>query len=584
MDYIKILENKLSENDKILLKSVKEPAFITVPPENAWAHLCITDDGEIRHYGKMDFNGREGQRCYIASNDCGLSWKTYVVNNDKAMGRSVKSPYSGKYICVVMKSRAPVCRPGVKGAVALVSDKGFDSDEYDTYEISDLPLRGIRQIIPLKKRKRWIVMCEADLCTEGVENLDLVPVAAYSDDDGKTWSTSIIPPAPKHTADGPHKGVRWQNPGCEPTVAELADGTLMAVFRTSQDYHYISYSYDAGETWTQSVPSNFHGTLTMPLLLKLSDGRLVMLWCNTQPLPELDHKSQAPHLSEGEINGVYEDVFTNRDAAHIAISEDDGKTWIGFREFALNTIRNSSDFRTIGGDAGSHDKSVHQFDAVELPYGKILVSFGQHTYSRKIAILDIGWIYESGRTEIFDKGLINISTQVYVKSVSGNYRNFPGHCAWNRTNGALLMPDPDGIFEEALFISYIDDERLLSRLQGAVWNYPAAFKGRLDIRLRVMGEGIRISLADRWFNPIDEEIINDSQFSFIFDKKSDTWLDLSVVWDTEEKKACVYVNDKLHTKLVMKNNAPNGLCYLHLQGLHGDREGVYIKSLRKKDI
>ena len=99
----------------------------------------------------------------------------------------------------------------------------------------------------------------------------------------------------------------------------------------------------------------------MPTLYRLSDGRALLLWCNTTPLPETD-RTEEP-VPESAKNGRWEDVFTNRDACHAAISEDDGRTWIGFREMRLNPLRNAGDF----GSQASHDFSVHQPQALELP-------------------------------------------------------------------------------------------------------------------------------------------------------------------------------------------------------------------------
>ena len=65
-----------------------------------------------------------------------------------------------------------------------------------------------------------------------------------------------------------------------------------------------------------------------------------------EPLPKRD-PSEYPELWEPELEGRAETVFTNRDALHAAISEDDGKTWIGFREVALDPIRNRADFRSF---------------------------------------------------------------------------------------------------------------------------------------------------------------------------------------------------------------------------------------------
>ena len=81
-------------------------------------------------------------------------------------------------------------------------------------------------------------------------------------------------------------------------------------------------------------------------------------------------------LSEDEKRGVWEDVFTNRDANCVAVSEDDGKSWFGFRELNLNSLRNTCDFRSSGSNASGRDKSVHQFQALELPMHKVLVQVG----------------------------------------------------------------------------------------------------------------------------------------------------------------------------------------------------------------
>ena len=58
----------------------------------------------------------------------------------------------------------------------------------------------------------------------------------------------------------------------------------------------------------------------------------------------------------------------------------------------LNMIRNAPDFRVNGGNLSSADKSVHQFQAIELPGGKILVEYGQHEASRRIVIFDADWL------------------------------------------------------------------------------------------------------------------------------------------------------------------------------------------------
>ena len=48
-----------------------------------------------------------------------------------------------------------------------------------------------------------------------------------------------------------------------------------------------------------------------------------------------------------------------RDTQHAAISDDDGKTWIGFREFTLDPLRNKNNYAIT---KGSNDRAQHQGD------------------------------------------------------------------------------------------------------------------------------------------------------------------------------------------------------------------------------
>ncbi|HBP38596.1 MAG TPA: exo-alpha-sialidase [Clostridiales bacterium] len=581
--YLPLMESRLNEHDKRLLQSFCEPRVVGVPPVDTWRDLCVAPDGEIRYYGFLNGSGEDGQgqMIYLASRDCGLSWQTFYVDNPDVLGSSVKSPFSGKYLR--LKNAADSA--GVIRTWALVSEDGPAAVHPDRYLAADEEIRELRLPIPLCSRKRWL--CAGQTRTaEGM----LHPVVLRSDDDGITWAATHLLPAPKHEIAWPHQGRRWQNPACEATLTELGDGTIMALARTSQDFHYLYYSHDGGESWTDPVPSRFHGTLTMPTLFRLSDGRLLLFWCNTQPLPELDHNRQWPPMLPWEISGEGgEDVFTNRDANHAAISEDDGQTWIGFREIFLNLIRNDSDFRSKSpGYLDSLDKSVHQFQALELPFGKVLLSFGQHHEARKMVIFDPQWLYETEQLENFRFGLGHLSTQVYLKSNSGNFRGFTGHCSWNRTHGAVLVPDPTGNFEEVLQIARIHDPRLFSEVQGAVWNFPASNRGELKIKLRIDGEGVRVSVTDRWFNPCDPVVGQLAQLSFAITREMlipSEWSLVRFRWDLAVQQAEIVINDMPVQQLAITAAAPNGFSYLHLQSLaeNEDYAGTLIKKLEKCD-
>ena len=232
----------------------------------------------------------------------------------------------------------------------------------------------------------------------------------------------------------------------------------------------------------------------------------------------------------------------------------------------------------------SWDKSVQQAQMLELPFNKLLVLFGQNEVSRRIVILDVDRLYEKDRFENFQFGLTNVSTQTYVKSNLGGFRGFSGHCAYNRTDGAMLVPDPSGNYKEVLQICRVDDERLVYKKQGVVWNFPATNRGIIETELSVIGSGVRISVTDRWLNPADEYIKEEAYASFEVTSKSD-WRTITVEFDTES--AVIKITDGENIQfLTAKGLAPNGLCYLHIQTLaeKQDFEGTLIRSFKKTDL
>ncbi len=569
-DYINTIKQSLTAEDISFLEEIYAPKAVAVPPSDAFRDLCVMPDGEIRCYGSVNKKTPHeiGDEVYISSVDCGLSWKMHRKIKG-SLGAAVKSPYSNRWITPFI---------GEDGCYMRVSEIGPDDTNFKSVPLN-LKIGAYHLPIALRGKKRWIFASDYQRHS----------AVFISDDDGDSWRSFEIEESDHFKLEGPHKGVRWENSGMEPTVTELSDGTLMMMLRTSTDYHYVAYSYDFGDSWTKPVASQFHSTLTNPELLRLSDGRIVFFYNNSRPLPEQDKSVVWPELGEGERNGTWEDVFTNRDTNCAVISDDDGKTWKGFREIKLNDLRNTCDFRSSGGNTGSSslDKSVHQFQAIELPFNKIMVHVGQHELVRKIMIFDIDWLLENERSEDFSMGLGNLSTQTYLKSISGCFAGWPGHCAWNRTNGAVLVPDPIGDRTEVLLLKNTYDDRLVSNAQGAVWNFPAAKKGKIEISLNVMGEGLRVSVLDHWMNPIDLTVEMYAQFTFVVrpDKmKNADWNKLTLVFDTEKKLMQVNMENEILAEIDMQNTAPNGLCYLHLQTVFdsGDKIGSLVKKLNFK--
>lgn len=562
----------------VALKDVFAPVVVGVPPTFAVRDLCVTADGEIRHYGKALVGG-EVTRVYLASRDNGLSWTEHVAESND-VGALVRSPWSGE--CIGFTGARPV---------TLVRSKKGPGDTQA--ERTAMPWEGLeqRQLLPLRSRRRWLaafsdVTCRTGSCYHAA--------TAYSDDDGRTWTRTDLKPVADvaRLAPGDLKP-HWFNNGCEPTIAELADGTILLCARTSGPHAAFYRSTDGGETWSEGKPDPaFWQANTMPYLFRLKDGRLLFIWNNTAMLPTRD-LSEYPELGKGERIGRSETVFTNRDALHAAISDDDGRTWRGFREIFLNEIRNACDFRELGNFPWEeHDKSVHQTQALELPGGKVLLALGQNVAARRLLVFDPDWLLETTRRDDFSRGLGGLSNHLYVRSMSGCWRGWAGHCAWNRIAGATLVRDPytdsppageERSVRDVLQLCRIRDPRLVSDRQGVVWNFPAARKGRVTLDCRIAGAGFRLTLADHWMNPCDETGPSLSPISLPVDLselRAPGWHKLTVAWDCEAGTAVLSADGKAVDTVSLKAVPRFGLSYLHLQTLAEDMDaqGSYFRG------
>jgi hypothetical protein len=260
---------------------------------------------------------------------------------------------------------------------------------------------------------------------------------------------------------------------------------------------------------------------------------------------------------------------------------------MGYREIFLNPIRANTDFRYIGGIARSNDKSIHQFQAYELPYGKVLVCLGQNISARLI-IFDINWLYETSAEENFVKNALEkITTHTYVKSLSDHTASIVGngHCAWNRAPSAYLLPDPEGTLNEVLNISSHYDPRLYNNIGGAVWNFPASQRGCVTVEFKLAEKKARFTLADRWYNTCDPYCAELSPISFEIDVKDigTSYVKLSIEYDTKNQIAKIFSNGNKLFDVKAKYAAPTGISYLVMQCVtDGESEGFYVKSLKKE--
>ena len=595
-----------------LYREIFEPLVIAQAPRYADRAMMKTREGEIRIYGCRSYVHENGDKkaffMMLRSKDNGLSFTMEEVADDDP-GARVASPWDNSYITMISpystvgktthcpESHVPAAvqlQPHSAGTYVYRSAEGADGP-WQSAKISDDITLLQRLPLPLKKWKRWINIGQRRL----KEDNRVHPVVFLGDADGKNWTETILPVPPVFEKTYPHKGNRWLDPGVEPSFAETPSGRILMLLRTSRDVHYECYSDDGGVTWSEMKPSIFYAVATMPGIYTLSDGRMIAVWNNTCPLPEVDN-TNSPWLTESEIQGEWEDVFTNRDAIHAAVSSDEGKTWTGFREITLNPIRNNSDFRTNDGSWFLNDKSVHQNQLIELPDNKVLLHCGQHIKTSRIILFDLDYLFAGERSDDFTSGLENWSTHLYYKSIPGGWR-VAGHCAYNRRPGAQLMPSPEGGFREALLIARHPDDRLVSDREGAVWNFPGCRKGSVTADFTVMPgtAGVRVSLADRWINPCDEYVGELSPFSFVLDGEgkvnsvqiAEPGKRSSVTMEFDLDRGMVAVSGCGNTVEVAYGRtlpAPFGkeiqLSYLHLQTAadSADTHGVFLHCVAMK--
>ena len=574
---IKIMENRLSEDQKDILKRIWEPTVVETPLADSRRDLCVLPNGEIRSYGSLYVNrhlSQDGQIAYLSSTDCGLSW-----NINYSHGKMNSCTYLEKADVYITSCDIFNNNRGIDSGLYIYRSKiGPDDPDPEVIKISDglyydsyLPQQSFYT------NRIWFT----------TQKSGSTPTFCYSDDFGKTWTIREIKNPHNFETVFPHKGLRWcKGSGAEPYAVELSSDKMMMIIRTPMDCFYKSYSYDGGDSWTEPEPSTFYGTDTTAFFLRLNDGRMITFWNNTKPLSQPNHKVTKPYAGKDVEEGEGENAFTNRDAAHAAITED-GENFIGYREILLNEVRNNADFRYIGGAISSADKSVHQFQAFELPFNKVLVSVGQNKASRRLVIFDVNWLYETSRSEDFINGMGGLTTHTYLKSVSGCHLHQVGngHCAWNRTYNAFPMPDPEGGYGEVLSISKHHDERLFNDIGGVVWNFPASKKARVSVTLKIAEKSARFILSDRWYNTCDPYASFHSPFWFELDAEDvgEGFVTINIDYDTEKGEATVLIEDSLIFKVAATKPCPTGISYLILQcATDGDSSGFFVKKLEKE--
>lgn len=196
-----------------------------------------------------------------------------------------------------------------------------------------------------------------------------VTVVAYSDDGGKTW----VPSRGECIVDSGSRNI--ESGAIEPVCLELADGRVWMLIRTKTGYLFESFSPDAGDTWSKPVPSRFRSTNAPGSLLRLRDGRIVMVWNNTH------HQ-------------------LSREVLAAAISVDDGETWSGYREIVR--VNNAKD----------KEARHYAFGAVTYPYlteaedGAVVVAYWPQSRAvPTVARVQPDWLTQTTFRDDYSAGL-----------------------------------------------------------------------------------------------------------------------------------------------------------------------------------
>jgi hypothetical protein len=354
----------------------------------------------------------------------------------------------------------------------------------------------------------------------------------FSDDWGDTWRQAAAEfkvPSPYVGADGI----------IEPIALELKDGRIWLLLRTQLGRFFESFSQD-GAVWTKPRPTRILSSDSPPSLTRLKDGRIVMLWNNCQRFS----------YAQG-----------GRHVLHAAISEDDGRTWHGYREVARNPF----------------------IDEPPPPSGDHGVSYTLPALTKDgdiITPLSIGgtggmwqmrfnpeWLYETHQKSDFSAGA-------------------EGWISFG-TKGVEIVPHPDKPDTRALRMRKPEADWP----SAVVWNFPNGKSGRLQIRLKLNPGfgGARISLTDHFsvaFDPEDEfynlfnlNIRSDGKLQQIKITPEHSHI-LEFDWNVAKQECRVFVDGHPAETLPMQRQS-TGINYLRLYSTAEDIDtaGLLVESI-----
>tara|TARA_R110002124_G_scaffold170608_11_gene338368 strand:- start:7110 stop:8726 length:1617 start_codon:yes stop_codon:yes gene_type:complete len=277
-------------------------------------------------------------------------------------------------------------------------------------------------------------------------------VSMYSDDDGKSWDISK---KPIEIEIDNTKTTRYG--GIEPELVEMRNGEIWMLIRTTHGVLYQSFSNDGGETWEKARPTSFISSDSPSSALRLKDGRLIVFFNSCQRYDKPNSYAMG-----------------GREVLHAAISRDDGLTWEGNREVALE--------HALVPEKG--DRGTAYSSAIEIEEGKVLLVSGQGE-SKAIYILEPDWLEEK--------------SQVKYLSFDAAQKDLP----------LAIGKEMAKLHGDTLVFSSLS--------QGdVVINFPANKEGSIQIGPLSVNElyDLGLALTDHFSAPADSEAFSASMFNF----------------------------------------------------------------------
>ena len=250
---------------------------------------------------------------------------------------------------------------------------------------------------------------------------------------------------------------------------------------------------------------------------------------------------------------------------HAAISEDEGKTWLGYREVLRDPLQ--KDGPPAHGDNGV----AYPFPTLTKD-GRVVFSLWVETgKGRSIFRFDPRWLYEKHQRDDFRSGFINWSTF--------------------GTEGVELVADP--LRKDTKIMSLQKKNDVWAA--GAVWNFPKGGKGSLKAKIMLQRgfRGTRIALTDHFSAPFDELAQYYNLFNLEIDPNGELsgatvrlepmhWYEVLLNWDCSKRCCWVFLDGIQIAKLDMQRTS-SSVSYLRLNSTSEQADqGILIEYVEVK--